>query len=350
VTELVAPLAGIVIIEAVTGAAPAALRLAAGLCGRMAADLGAEVLRLEYGECLPAEALFLHPGKRRLTVRPEAVAAMIGDLAPKADALICDPLTAASLPDCSDLVRVTLEMAQDTPVGGSEFTISARAGLLDLVGDAAREPLRLGGHQTAYAAGLAAYLAMMSGLLQRRGGADAPSATVGLLDVGVWLNWKTLAIAERSGQSPSRCGPDSEWTILPCADGHFALVYRVPEWPALKRLAGVPALAEERFQSPAGRRQHRTELNRILTEAFAKRSRADIRAGALQQKLPLGPVWTPLELLDDPHMLARDFFYRPEAGGPARARVPVRWNGICATPGPDRAPVAPTAATRELPR
>ncbi|TCR70653.1 CoA transferase [Bosea sp. BK604] len=340
-----APLAGLHIIEAVAGSVPDALRLAIGLCGRIAADLGANVIRLEDGDCPQEEALFLHPGKRRFSVRADAKPLMIRDLAAKADVLICDPLTAAALPQLDGgLVEVIIEMAQDTPVAGSEFTIGARSGLLDLVGDAARQPLRIGGHQNAYAAGLAAYLAMTSGLLRRAGGEAPPPMTVGLLDVAVWLNWKTLAIADRSGVSPSRNGPNSEWTILPCADGYFALVYRVPEWPALMRFAAAATLSEERFQTPAGRSRHRSELNQILTKAFAGRSRADIRLGALEHKLPLGPVWTPEELLGDPHMLAREFFHLGPEGGPARARVPVRWNGASFTPGADYRPVAGSSA------
>jgi crotonobetainyl-CoA:carnitine CoA-transferase CaiB-like acyl-CoA transferase len=47
-------------------------------------------------------------------------------------------------------------------------------------------------------------------------------------------------------------------------------------------------------------------------------------------------VWTPAELLDDPHVVARGFFHATEtpSGTVRLPRLPVRWNGQHFEPGP----------------
>lgn len=324
------PLSGLVLVEAVAKESPQALAHAAGLCGRIAADLGAHVIRVETGAAAsPASELFLHSGKRRLVVPQNDALAFVADLVRRANAAILDHATHAKLADQTrGAIPIVIAMSADAPQRGSEFTIEARAGLLDLVGDPARAPLRLGGHQTAYAGGLAAYLGMISALSRRKAGLPTGPVRIDLLDVDVWLNWKTLSIAARTGKTPTRPGAAAEWTVVACADGHVAVVYRVQEWPALLRATRDARLADERFQTPAGRKRHRTELNTILADIFARMTRAEIRAMALAAKLPLGPVWTQDELKGDPHMLARGFFHTIESGCDtvAMPALPVKWN------------------------
>jgi crotonobetainyl-CoA:carnitine CoA-transferase CaiB-like acyl-CoA transferase len=323
------PLAGIRIVEAIDPAAPDALVCAAGLCGRIAADLGAQVTRISSPSTEPsATGLFLHGGKRDST---EAAAWLI----PQCDAVVLDAATYEAVEGrCGEAIVVVIGMSADSPSQGSEFTIEARSGLLDLVGDAAREPLRLGGHQTAYAAGLAAYLGLVSALTRRDAGLPSGPVRVDLLDAAVWLNWKTLALALRSGTVPRRAGPDSEWTVVPCADGHAALVYRVQEWKVLQAAFGDPRLTEPRFATPALRRRNRSALNAILAELLAPMTRAEIRIFSLAHKLPLGPVWTPEEIRADPHMQARAFFAAVPGNGATVAMpcLPVKWNGRAVTP------------------
>lgn len=324
------PLSDLVLVETVSADSPQALSDAAGMCGRIAADLGAQVLRVETaGAGRSPTALFLHSGKRRFTVSPSHALTLVSDLVRRADAAILDHATHSALAgQMRGAVQIVIAMSCDAPQRGSEFTIEARSGLLDLVGDPAREPLRLGGHQLAYSGGLAAYLAMISALSRRKAGLPTGPVRVDLLDIGVWLNWKTLSIASRTGKTPSRPGSEAEWTIVACADGHVALVYRVQEWPSLMRATGDTRLADARFQTPAGRKRHRAALNLILADIFARMTRAEIRAMALSAKLPLGPVWTQDELKNDPHMIARAFFREAEIDHQRVAipSLPVRWN------------------------
>ena len=225
-------------------------------------------------------------------------------------------------------------MSHDDPLGGSEFTLEARSGLLDLVGDPARAPLRLGGHQIAYAAGLAAYLGLVD-MLTKRGADTAPSyRRVDLLDIAVWLNWKAIGAAAMGLHVPTRSGSDGEWCVVPCRDAYVALVYRSKDWVALKRMLNDARLDDPRFDTDAGRGEHRARLNALLRENFALLDRKDVRRLALEYRIPLGPVWSPEELREDSHYQERNIFHSRAHGEATLVlpAVPVKWNGMTFLP------------------
>lgn len=336
------PLGGVSIVEAIGAEAPEALRLAAALAGRIAADLGARVVRVEAATD-PARSplpISLGLGKRTLRCRAAELSHLLTDVAVGSDAVLIDgALYGGAGERLGRALPVVLTMTSDGDMHPeSELTVAARSGMLDIVGDPARAPLRLGGHQTAYAGGLAAYLALVSGLVRRPGSPQRQAPVrVSLLDVSVWLNWKTLGMIEVAGFSPTRAGMGADWVIVPCKDGYVATVFRFNEWPALKAATRDPRLEDDRFATPAGRRANARELNAILGDIFARLTRAEIKKLSIEHKLPLGPVWTPEELLADPHMRARNFFHATatsEGRSIQVPRIPVRWNGTQFDPGP----------------
>jgi hypothetical protein len=302
------PLSGVSLVEAASPDAPPGLLAAIGLCGRVAADLGASVARVVCAENTAAGQPFLDHGKRTLRASRKDGMALVASLVPQAGILVSDFAVHDSLAALPPVCAV-LSMG-GTAEGdrlSSEFTIEARAGLLDIVGEPDRSPLRLGGHQTAYSAGLAAFTGIVAALCQPVS-PQPRLVRVSLLETAIWLNWKGLAVAQRTGVSPKRAGSRAEWPVLPCKDGHVVVVHRMQEWERLKSLIGDPALQEERFQTVLGRRENRADLNAILARFFAGLSRAEIHALSLRHKMPFGPVWSPVELLSDPQMIARDVF------------------------------------------
>jgi crotonobetainyl-CoA:carnitine CoA-transferase CaiB-like acyl-CoA transferase len=317
------PFSSLTILEATSAAAPQGLALAAGLCGRVLADLGAQVTRFLPAHAAPlvaAAELFLHRGKRSLQAGAQGDA-LLRALMADCDAAIVDAvsLEGAALPRHACVV---LSMDGTDDPRQSDFTIAARSGLLDMVGDPQREPLRLGGHQTAYAAGLAAFTGLAAALANPLEGAAPAMLRVSLLETAIWLNWKALAAAELNGVALTRLGPGAEWPVLRCADGHVVLVHRAAEWPRLLAALPDPALHDARFATVEGRREHRRALNALLGRQVAGLTRAELHALSLRAKLPFGPVWRLDELLDDAQMRARDAF---DAQG--LPRLPVLWNG-----------------------
>ncbi|GGE50034.1 hypothetical protein GCM10011360_41340 [Primorskyibacter flagellatus] len=304
------PLAGRRILEVQSAGDDPAVREAIAFCGRMLSDLGAEVLTGPSSSGQP----FLTQGKT-LSKHPEGRI----DLA----------LTGAGTAPGQERARVSVSMlpegAGDIPV--SEFTVMATGGLLDIVGDPDRAPLRLPGHQLARAAGLAAFTAASACLH----GGQSSRAHVSLLDTAIWLNWKSLVVARENGRAPSRLGAGSEWQTVRCADGWMGLVYRQEDWTALKALVGNPRLDDPDLNVRAIRRQRAAEVTAMIEEHFLTMTRAEIMGYAGRNRIPLGAVLSPREVIDDAHSRARGAFVATPGG--VMPRLPVKWNGKGIGPG-----------------
>jgi len=353
----VRPLAGVTILESNAAHSPLCLRLANSLAGRIAADLGAQVVKLEPAagdvvrDCGPwvqgpngqrGSALFefLNAGKLvlRLPAQPdEAITRLLGG---RIDAVLAeegDPILAQAGPRGIDAVEL-IGFAPDSPAAGaplSEFGVLAGSAMLDMIGDPAREPLRLGGHQPSYAAGMAAFTAMMALLAGRQAGRPADRARVSLIETMIWVNWKAISGAQASGRAPSRRGTKAEFQVFRCLDGWIALVFTVTQYEALVRLVADPALSEARFASRQGRTEHGDAFRATLEPWFAARSRDAIYQEAQAMGVPLGPVLDAQELLTDPQHLARSFMREithPTLGSLRVPRLPVLWGDVGLAP------------------
>ncbi|MBS0282179.1 MAG: CoA transferase [Proteobacteria bacterium] len=322
------PYNGLVVVEAISDEAADALVLAAGMAGRILADLGAKVIRIAGRDrgFDPALDIFLGAGKEHRT------GADTRSIPRNVDAMIADAALVAQIgrANCPPLCAV-LSMFGGTQFGAgpkaSAFTISALGGLLAMVGEPDREPLKLGGQQEAFSLGLSVY----SGLAAALAAKDQSQRTIqaSLLETIIWLNWKALPLDAHTDALPSRAGREGEWQILRCKDGYAALVYQEPEWPRLKQALSDPRLEAEKFATRPSRLLHATELAEVIESCFQGMSRTQIQALAKYHRLPLGPVWSLEEALLDPHNLARDLFgpLKNAAPGAKAPKLPIGWTG-----------------------
>jgi crotonobetainyl-CoA:carnitine CoA-transferase CaiB-like acyl-CoA transferase len=360
------PLARFTIVEVNDEKVPLCLRLATSLAGKIAADLGADVLKIEppggdpvrrAPPLLPqgGSALFqfLNTSKRSLVLDLETDRgrASLGQLLDRADAVLFEepapvaPLLRAGKATPIEIAAFPVEMAAAArPVSG--LAIQALGGLMHMVGEPARKPLKLAGHQASYAAGLTAFTGLAAALAARDAGQRAPAVRVSLAEVMQWVNWKAASGAEAGGTSPGREGKASEFQIVPCRDGHVAVVYTVTQWPATRALIGDRRLEDPKFATRAGRRKNIAELYDILTPWFADKTRAEIQKTAQAKGVPFGPIFTPAELLEAEQYVARSFL--AEMAHPAFGRLlipqlPVQWNGRSFAPRP-----APSLEKTEL--
>src|SRR5260370_18812694 len=152
------PLDGVSIVEAYASDSPLVLRLAGALAGRIGADLGARVVKLEQAGGDPVRRIaplvgetstifaFLNAGK---TVE-FGEAAALSLILRHADVAIVDAGLQRALAEAPRILAVlSLFRPGAQPFPASEFTLMALGGLLDIVGDPDREPLKLGAHQAA---------------------------------------------------------------------------------------------------------------------------------------------------------------------------------------------------------
>lgn len=324
------PFHGQHIIEIADVAAPPYVRLAIAMAGKIAFELGADVTVVEPNGGDPIRELppFLPGAERRsalfefLNTGKKFVAANGAnrkEVATTADAMLVDEFCRFPPNHTAVVVSTFGPQQSELRAPASELTIMAMAGVLHLIGKQAGVPFRLPGHQPAYAAGLAAFLAMAAGLL-----AEKPMvADVSVLDALLWVNWKI--VADPVVQPPAADQTVSEWQAVPASDGHIALVYMDRDWPALVELVGDARLRDARFASRQSRLENLDALMDVLKPWFAARRKADIYRDAQMHKIPLGPVWTISDLLRDAQYLKRDFLASTSAG--VMPSLPVMWNG-----------------------
>ncbi len=323
------PLEGTRVTEAADYAAPVHVRLAISMAGKMACELGADVTVIEPNGGDPIRKLppflpgaerrsalfeFLNGGKKIIPARRRFEC---DDFA--ADAVLVDE--SIRLPNRVTAVVVSTfgPHQPDLQVPASELTIMAMSGVLHLIGKQTGEPFRLPGHQPAYAAGLAAFLAMTAGLL-------APTsriADVCVLDALLWVNWKIIAEPLRNALASDNAA--REWQAVPASDGYIALVYMDRDWPALVELVGDARLRQPRFATRRARLENLDALMEVLRPWFAVRCKADVYREAQLRNIPLGPVWSISDLLHDAQYLERDFLAATAFG--IMPRMPVMWNG-----------------------
>lgn len=348
------PLNRFTILEVNDPAAPMCLRLATSMAGKIAADLGADVLKIEPKGGDPVRRMppmlspgqsalfqFLNTSKRSmvLDLSADADRETFGHLLDRADAcLFEEPASVAGLIRAGKAAAIEIapfpvEMNASQPV--SEFTVLALAGLLHMVGEPERKPLRLGGHQASYAAGLTAFTGLAAALAARETGKPVPKVRVSLVEVMQWVNWKSASAAAASGASPAREGKQSEFQIVPCRDGHVAVVYTVTQWPATRALIGDRRLADAKFNTRAGRRQNIAELYDIIRPWFAGKTREQIQEAAQHEGVPFGPIFSPAELIETEQYVVREFLanlYHPTLGRLRLPQLPVQWNGRSFSP------------------
>ena len=369
--EATLPLAPYTVVEVPAPGAPALHRLALGLAGKIAGDLGARVIKLVPRAGDPLHAIPVLPWEagaapaaagRYLDTSKTVVALDLDDPADRAEA---DRLVAGADAVLTDGPYANEEIWRDrvavlvqalppgSPLAGaplSEICLLALSGMPDIVGDPARAPLMLGGHQAAYAAGLAAFSALATGLAGLAAHGTGECYDVDVRDVLAWVNWKAVfATAFRGGSPVSREGRQAEWQVVRCKDGWIAVVFNEKDWPALARLVGHPDLLDPALTNVAGRAARRADYMPHIERWCAERTRDEAYRAAQAVKVPFGPVVDPAEMPADPQLSARSALARLD-DGTVMPQVPGRWSGHGFAPRPTltAAGAAPANARRRI--
>jgi crotonobetainyl-CoA:carnitine CoA-transferase CaiB-like acyl-CoA transferase len=118
-------------------------------------------------------------------------------------------------------------------------------------------------------------------------------------------------------------------------DGYIGLLpYTAEQWARFFEAAGRPEMADDpRVTDPAMRSRRVAELYSLLAEIVAERTTAEWVELLRAADLPMAPVLSPEDLLDDEHLRAVGFFRRekhPSEGEVRTVGIPVRFSR---TPG-----------------
>ncbi len=308
---------------------------AAGYCGRLFVQGGADVVRIESAESSPgwtsarALDLYLHPGKRRMQVNDPD---LIAELASQADIVVAEGVDANAIDELGFDQWETPVKVAITPFGrtgpkknwrGAANVLLAMGGYSNLMGDAGRVPLTLPGHYAEFQSGGFAFTAANACRL-----ADEPKdIDIGMLEVIMALSQFTTVMWHCAGNIRSRHGSDF-WSVVPtnlfpCADG-WVYVNIVPTfWDAFTVFIDRPELVlDERFTSNDLRMTNREALHKITADMLAPLTRAEVQLRATEYRVPIGVVLTLDEVLDDAHLAERDVWQQVSDGLGTTVRSP----------------------------
>jgi crotonobetainyl-CoA:carnitine CoA-transferase CaiB-like acyl-CoA transferase len=338
-------LAGLNVVELSQG-------IAGPFCGKLLADLGADVIKVEPPEGdrtrlagpFPGDEphpeksglfLALNTNKRSLVldVADPSNRARLRDLLATADVVIWGNGATGAKDDAlpvEELKRLNprLVVTSVTPFGrsgpyagrkSSDLVIFQMSGYAPLVPGGvddldASPPLRAGGQQSEFVTGLSAATGTLMALALR----DL-NGSGGLLDVSAW---ESMAMMPQSafvdaalGKAPrsrlrgaeARAGVVA---ILPTRDGFVAISPREDhQWAAWLEIMGHPSWEDdERFNTRKGRQQNWEELEPLIVEWTKIRGKQELYYACQEAHVPAFPVNTAADLLTSSQMLARGFF------------------------------------------
>jgi len=357
-----APLAGLKVVEL-------ARILAGPWAGQVLADLGAEVIKVEspqgddtrrWGPPFvdnpdgSRDAAYFHAanrGKRSISIdfRSPGGAAEATRLAAEADVLIenfkVGGLAKYGL-DYKTLAKVNPRLVycsitgfgQDGPYAhraGYDFIIQGMSGIMDLTGDPAGEPQKIGVAFADIFTGLYAVIAIQAALAMRERTGRGQHVDMALLDTmtGVLANQAMNYLV--SGVAPTRLGnahPNiAPYAAYPTNDGWFILA--VGNDAQFQRFCAIVGLDDmpndQRFATNAARVANREQLTTRLTEATRRFDRDDLLARLEAAGVPAGPINTVAEAFADPQVIHREMALSlPREGGGSvpGVRTPIRFS------------------------
>lgn len=214
---------------------------------------------------------------------------------------------------------------------GYDFLIQGMAGIMDLTGDPAGEPQKIGVAFSDIFTGLYSVIAIQAALAQRERTGLGQQIDMALLDtsVGVLANQAMNFLA--TGKPPRRLGnahPNiAPYQTFAVADGHLILaVGNDGQFARFADVIGRPELAtDERFLTNASRVANRVALTEAIAGALASWQRDALLAKLAAAHVPAGPINTLEDVFADPQVVARGM--RLDLDGIPGVRTPITLSG-----------------------
>ncbi len=343
-------LAGVKVVEMGT-------MVAGPYCGKLLADMGADVIKVEppsgdasrqhgpFPESGPhpeRSALFLYNNTSKRGVTLDATSDEGGDalrrLAQWGDILI-DNLPERQLErlgfDWATLAGINpaLVYVSITPYGrtgpradvkGDELTIIQAAGLGNLLPTRAvntdRAPIKMAGHAVGYHAGMTAAVAVMGALIGQRKTGRGRLIDLSLQEAMLSMVRPSLAGTRYDGTNWGRV-PDRPPAMgrMQTSDGY--VVVGTPEnhhFKLFRELMGNPEwVAGKDWEERAYRTHHQMEVAPQMEEWMHRQKKHDIHRRGGQMGIAVGALNSAEDLMKDEHYAAREYFVEvdhPEAG------------------------------------
>ncbi|WP_380786136.1 CaiB/BaiF CoA transferase family protein [Sphingomonas sp. R86521] len=232
---------------------------------------------------------------------------------------------------------------QDGPYAtraGYDFIVQGMSGIMDLTGEPAGAPQKIGVAFADIMTGLYAVIAIQAALSMRERTGRGQHIDMALLDTmtGVLanqaMNWFASG-ADPSDRGPSRVGNAhaniAPYAVFPCADGWFILaVGNDGQFRRFCDALGLDALRDDpRFATNAGRVAFRDDLTAGIEAATVQVAKDELLGRLEAVGVPAGPINSVAQAFADPQVIARGMAVtaaRPDGTTVAGVRTPIRFS------------------------
>jgi len=336
-------------------------------CSRLLSDYGAEVTLVEppagsvtrrTGPFDPASAnrhslLFFHlnGGKRSITLDPATPSGhrLLLALAPSADVILVGPGVdraelVASNPRC--VIALVSGFGEDGPYRdwkGSEIIYQALSGMMNHNGLEEREPLYGVGQRASYAAGVAAYITVLTALLARERIGVGQEVAVDVTETAASMCYPFVTQYIYNGSLEPRGDRRQPLGHVECRGGWVCFWIHDHRWEAACTTIGAPELlTDPRFVTAKARLSHWHELVEEIQRRVRDWDVDDLVGSWSANRLVAARAYGPHELYTEcEHLRQRGYFESLETAEGSRTNLgpPFR---LSATPR--RAAATPPAA------
>ena len=311
--------------------------------GRMLAEMGAEVISLADPRPRPkGREIAWHHGKRRVLAGDADIPAL-RELVRGADIVIEGRVHGARfdleamIAESTGVIHVIARpFSTDGPQAGApatDLTLMAQSGLMTVIGDADKPPLRFPGEQAYALTGIQAATAALMALHSRRRTGEGQRVEVSALQSATLANYREAIMYEWTGRIGRRTGnrlvrgKSGVRQVWPCADGF--VTWSMIDNPAMMRaVVGVMEaqgaageLAEVDWDAILVADMDQAVIDRwqaIVGEFFARHSREQLGRWSLEKGWGLSVINNPEEVQANAHLASRGLFV--DVADPATGR------------------------------
>ncbi|WP_137391426.1 CaiB/BaiF CoA transferase family protein [Rhodoligotrophos defluvii] len=332
------PLKGVTVIEL-------AHVMAGPTCGRMLADMGADVIKVEripHGDdtrrdTMPNEAgnpdshafMMMNRNKRgiALDLKTEDGRAILRRLLARADVLVenyrHDTMSRLGLgwetlsQEFPRLIYCAVSgFGRTGPYahrGGFDLIAQGISGLMSITGEGpGRPPVKVGPPVTDITAGILAAMGVVAALYARQNTGKGQFVDTSLLEAGVIFTYWHSAITFATGDCPGALGSahplSAPYQAYQAADEWINVgAASQPNWLRMVKILGAPELAEDpRFRENTDRMANKEALDAVLEPLFKQKPAAEWLAAFEAAGVPAGPILRVPDMHRDPQVIARD--------------------------------------------
>jgi crotonobetainyl-CoA:carnitine CoA-transferase CaiB-like acyl-CoA transferase len=214
----------------------------------------------------------------------------------------------------------------------TELNLYALGGLMSLVGGIGRPPLKAGGYQAQYMAGLQACAYALCGLWGVRATGEGCWIDVSIHEASakIFQHTSEFTAGTTSSESPDEVREYSNF-VHRCKDGHVTVTLYYFQIKALAELLGDSSLASDpRFSTEVAFSENQRALREKIDVWLRDKSSDEVQTEAQKRHLLFTTVNNVRDLIESPHLRERGFFSKvdhPTIGQAEYPGAPFRSNG-----------------------